>query len=353
MTDHVRQLGNTTRGAKPSLLRQAIQGCVFATLLYSAEIWYGPHTSKWAVKQLQYVMNRATRAVLPVYKTTPISVLLRETSSGPAGAGLNRIHDHLALRIAAADSDHPLRRRYHNEPTWNIKTRDAILQEIGAVGCQDGLEVFKQWAQCRNPLDLTVYLDGSMNGSQNKGAGFCIYRGSQKFLHGCIPLGRTVELYDAEVIGALEGFRVVYSYMMGRFATNVAICLDNQEAAIQLRSGQPTLSSFNQIKEFQTLCITWKSRDREIGVQVGTVLVKWIPDHQGILGNERADTLAKQAFDQQTTRTLASISCAENYAQIFYNNASLDFWKSSAVERYKILDIQMTTRISSELHILT
>lgn len=140
---------------------------------------------------------------------------------------------------------------------------------------------------------------------------------------------------------------------MGRFATNVAICLDNQEAAFRLRSGQPTLTSFNQIKEFQTLCNTWKSRNRATGVQVGTVLVRWIPGHQGILGNERADTLAKQACDQQTTRTLTSIARAKKYAQIVYNNASLYFWNRSAPERYKILGIQMTTRIPSELHMLT
>ncbi|POS84577.1 hypothetical protein EPUL_002799 [Erysiphe pulchra] len=126
ITDHVRQLGNTTRGAKPSLLRQAIQGCVFATLLYGAETWYGPHTSKWALKQRKYVMNRAARAVFPVYKTPPIFVLLRETDWGPVGAWLNRIHDRLAIRTATADSDQPLRRRWKSSHMRWIRQ----LQEI-------------------------------------------------------------------------------------------------------------------------------------------------------------------------------------------------------------------------------
>ena len=52
VTDHVRRLCNTTRGACPGLLRQAVQGCAFATLFYGAETWYGPQTSKWALNQV-------------------------------------------------------------------------------------------------------------------------------------------------------------------------------------------------------------------------------------------------------------------------------------------------------------
>lgn len=45
VTDHVRRLCNTTRGTSPGLLRQALQGCAFATLFYGAETWYGPQIS--------------------------------------------------------------------------------------------------------------------------------------------------------------------------------------------------------------------------------------------------------------------------------------------------------------------
>ena len=78
ITDHLRRLGNTTRGANPKLLRHAAQGCVFPTPLYGAETWYSPHTSQWILEQVQIALNRTCRAILPVYKTTPVPVLLRE-----------------------------------------------------------------------------------------------------------------------------------------------------------------------------------------------------------------------------------------------------------------------------------
>ena len=67
ITDHVRRLCNTNRGTSPSLLRQAIQGCAFVSLFYGAETWYGPQTSKCGLNQVQIALNRAARAVLPVY----------------------------------------------------------------------------------------------------------------------------------------------------------------------------------------------------------------------------------------------------------------------------------------------
>lgn len=64
VTDHVRRLCNTARVASPSLLRQAVQGCAFATLFYVAETWYSPQISQWALNQVKTAINRDARAVL-------------------------------------------------------------------------------------------------------------------------------------------------------------------------------------------------------------------------------------------------------------------------------------------------
>lgn len=88
-TDYIRRLCNTVRGSSPGLLRQAIQGCALTTLLYRAETWYGRQTSEWTIIQVQISINWAARAALPVYKTTQLPVLLRETGWGPARAWLD------------------------------------------------------------------------------------------------------------------------------------------------------------------------------------------------------------------------------------------------------------------------
>ncbi|KAI1002253.1 hypothetical protein K3495_g5949 [Podosphaera aphanis] len=257
--DHVRRLCNITRGTSPSLLRQAIQGWAFATLSYGAETWYGPQISQWALNQVQTAMNRVARAVLPIYKTFPTAALMRETGWAPATIWLDRILDRLAVRVAASDPSHPLRHRWNSSkfswirrrqalevssytfrPLWSKINRNMGAQNIGASGRARGFEVFRRWSQLRSPLDLTSFSDGSLDKDGKAEADFCVYRGSQEILFGRIPLGHTAQVYDAEIAGAVAGLRAACSHFMARFATNVAVCLDNEEAAIRLHTRCPT-----------------------------------------------------------------------------------------------------------------
>ena len=46
ITSHIKSLSGVTRGMSHLLLRQALQGAAFATLLYGAETWYSKGTPK-------------------------------------------------------------------------------------------------------------------------------------------------------------------------------------------------------------------------------------------------------------------------------------------------------------------
>ncbi|KAI0994911.1 hypothetical protein K3495_g13269, partial [Podosphaera aphanis] len=339
--DHVRRLCNTTCGVSPGLLRQAVQGCAFATLFYGAETWYGPQSSKWALNQVQLTINRAARAVLPVYKTFPIPALLRETGWGPAKAWLERIQDRLAIRVAAADPHHPLRNRWNSEhfawirrrqalelsvntddPPWLSLDHHSIRQEIGAAGRRTGLESYECWTRLRSPLDLTVFSDGSMNEDGNSGAGY-----SEQSL-ACGQLAPT---------------------RWPDFAKNVAICLDNEEAAIRLHAGRPSPSSSTRILDFQELRGTWKNRERATATLPGSVQVRWVPAHQGITGNLRADALAKEACNLLTEISEATIARAKSLSEERYLDELGQYWNLQAPRRYKELGIEMKFRLPMEL----
>jgi hypothetical protein len=90
-----------------------------------------------------------------------------------------------------------------------------------------------------------------MNKDSNTGTIYYIYHGSQLLKQGQVPLGKTTEVYDAEVIGALAGLHAALHTCMTRFATNIMICLNNQEAALRLYTGIPTSTSASEIIEFQ------------------------------------------------------------------------------------------------------
>ncbi|KAI0991570.1 hypothetical protein K3495_g16617, partial [Podosphaera aphanis] len=230
--------------------------------------------------------------------------------------------------------------------------RESLALQVGASGRLNGLESYERWARERNPLDLTVFSDGSVNKAGKAGAGYCVYRGSQEILYGKVPLGHTAQIYDAEIIGAVAGLRAACSHFMARFATNVAVCLDNEEAAIRLHSGWLTPSSSHQITEFQNLRETWARRERAAAANIGNVQIRWIPGHKGIAGNTRADTLAKQACNSETTRSEASIASAYRLLEERYNEVLASYWDLNAPKRYKDLQIGMSSRIPAELFII-
>lgn len=371
VTDHVKRLCNTVRGTNTLLLRKAIQGSALATLFYGSETWYGPKTSDWVLNQVQYAINRAARAVLPVYKTTPVAALLRETGWGPAITWLDRSRDRLAARIAAADPKHPLRRRWNSphfqwirerqdlelcediqRPPWEQIDRSAAKLEINAVGRDNGILDFSNWVatQEHKLLDLTVYSDGSVNKDGLAGAAYCLFRGPHsEIAHGLVPLGRTAEVYDAEIHGALEGLRAAINHTMAKYATDVTICLDNEEAALRLYTGIATSSSSGQIAEFQLLRRQWESRNFSMVAAAGRVNIRWVPSHSKIRGNERADTLAKTACNMHTNRTQASTAKARHLIAERYEIGITTYWHKKAPERYKRLEIVMTGKPPPEL----
>lgn len=168
-------------------------------------------------------------------------------------------------------------------------------------------------------------------------------------MSGRVPLGRNVEVYDAEIIGAVSGLRAACSHLMARFAKNVTVCLDNEEAAIRLHAGCATPSSSTRILEFQSLRRTWLERPKAITTYEGSVLVRWIPGHQGIVGNERADTLAKLACSLESQNTEASVARGRRLLEERYNDSLVSYWNSHAPKRYKDLGINMCTRTPPEI----
>lgn len=104
----------------------------------------------------------------------------------------------------------------------------------------------------------------------------------------------------------------------------------------------------NQIQEFQSLRKTWHLRERTTVAQGGQVLVRWIPGHQKIPGNVRADSFAKSVCGEDILCTTIIIAWAERLDQDRYTNYEALNLQNYALDRYRKLNIEICTKVPPE-----
>ncbi|OHW91300.1 reverse transcriptase, partial [Colletotrichum incanum] len=216
----LQHLSNTKGGLPAAAARRAVIACVLPTALYGAETWYAglnrparnrsnttTATSsaanqvatvstgqKGLVKRAGKVITAAARAILPVWKTTPTSSLLRD-------AGL---------------------------PTAKVALEGAWLKTV--------------------PDNHTViYSNGSKAPEGATGFGFVIYRKNKRIAQGCGRLS-TAEVFDGEAEGARAGLRRALLTSQGQ---PIHICIDNSSVIQGIRGMAPDSSqaAFLEIQE--------------------------------------------------------------------------------------------------------
>jgi hypothetical protein len=116
------------------------------------------------------------------------------------------------------------------------------------------------------------------------------------------------------------------------------VCLDNIAAASCLR-GKPSDSSQDVFIEFQTLAAAH-----------GATSVRWVPGHAKIPGNEEADELAKAGCLQPVTAdTLPTLAYLRRAARQRPKGTFATWWRESAPDQYKPLELSAMTRCPPEL----
>ncbi|KAK2752250.1 reverse transcriptase [Colletotrichum kahawae] len=345
----LRHLSNTKGGLPAAAALQAAIACVLLTALYGAETWYAglkrparnssttatsssannqaatvSTRQKGLVKRVEKVMTAAARAILPVWKTTPTSTLLRDAGLPTAKVALEGTR---LQRTAALLPRCP---------------RPLLLQPQYLSGLQDptagrskekAAKAFQDWLKTVPDNHTIIYSDGSKAPNGATGFGFVIYRSNKRIAQGCGRLS-VAGVFDGEVEGARAGLRRALLTSQGQ---PIHICIDNTSVIQGIRGGAPD-SSQAAFLEIQA------------AARIYTIQTHWSPGHQGIKGNEEADSLAKEGTTLPVPRgLLATLSGIERLTQEHKQRQYRKWWRQEATPRYTQLGLKATLSCPPEL----
>ncbi|OAQ62538.1 endonuclease/reverse transcriptase [Purpureocillium lilacinum] len=326
--------------------------------------WYpGLSSPRWSqptkegssgIQQLLRKMNKSLhnsmRAVLPVWRTTPIAALHRESGIPPIAQLLETRRMRFAARLKRMDEAHPLAKRTlqpkpptihrsiklkYQMPREAFRTRlrrsDQLLPRstrplllprrfdehatpLQTAPKDESAKDFLEWLRSIPRETLIVNSDG--------------------FFRRRRPLA---EVFDAEAKGALEGLRAALNLPSPR---RIFVCLDNLGVATCL-GGMPADSSLEVFLEFQALATAH-----------GAVKVRWIPGHTKIAGNEQADALAKAATSlPKPADALPTVAHLRRTARQQSRDAFEACWDASAPDQYKPLHLKPAIGCPPELEL--
>ncbi|KAK1502579.1 hypothetical protein CTAM01_05392 [Colletotrichum tamarilloi] len=161
------------------------------------------------VQKIDSVITAAARAILPVWRTTPTSSLLRDAGLPSAQVALEGVRLRAAVRLQKIDRRHPLVSRLSQQAQQQTRLqrtaellptceRPAFLQPQYQPGSQHQIVVqskaeaaksFEAWLKTVPESHMVVFSDGSRATNGAVGYGFVIYRDSKRIAQGCGRLG--------------------------------------------------------------------------------------------------------------------------------------------------------------------
>jgi ribonuclease HI len=189
------------------------------------------------------------------------------------------------------------------------------------------------------PLRISVYLDGSQT-SQGAGYGYAVYFSPILVTKGHGPAGPRIEVYDAEIMGAVEGLRAALEQPCIGYSTHLVILLDNLAAASLLTGYRPTPHRHGLSESFSQLAAQWMEAPSTLTMPRKPLQVRWIPGHSGIAGNELADKLAKLRSFIYSPNIPPSPAYLQQEAKILLRKDTYTVYDRKAPQAYKTLNIR-------------
>ncbi|PPR03941.1 hypothetical protein CVT26_001146 [Gymnopilus dilepis] len=338
-------LANTVRGLSQVHLRRLYTACVIPKILYACPAWW--NGTRYQSKPLEKVQNRALRLICAAFRTTPITALEIEASIPPIR---HQIHLHIkrcAIRFNKLDPNNALIRRLPNSwhdgqeptpapplpphPNKLTHPRSTTLQIIAShtSPAHERIQPFliPPWRRtpshypgrlfinnCPVSSDkdtlkdqhiqlveglksninaIVVYSDGSLvkqSGFQRAGAATVGFHCGSEIFSSRMGLGGHAEIFDAEQAALMMSATKAVDFARNQGnITHLHFYSDNSSAISSIFDPKPRGGQLYSYTFCNKICDFLDNNPQ------AQIHISWCPSHCGILGNERADQLAKEA----------------------------------------------------------
>ncbi len=294
-----------TWGISPSGIKWIYNQVILPSVMYSSVVWHHSVEQKLYLKQrLDTIQRHAALQITRGLKSTPtanleimaglqpISLKAQETAIksalrlklngnwnsnyqyGPKGGSKSH-----AYSVDSSLKKIPL---YSTSLQDNI-TSALVLDRRFSTRIDDRLTALRFIEQI-GPQSWQLYTDGSKIG-EFTGAGFCAIKDREEHERKSFNLGSLATVYQCELFAI--HMASVWAFENLTLPSHLFFLSDSQAAIKALNS--------TQVNSGQVLDII--TQLNRLGT-IHRVEVRWVPGHEGIPGNERADELARQGSSQ-------------------------------------------------------
>ncbi|KAF0311097.1 putative RNA-directed DNA polymerase from transposon BS [Amphibalanus amphitrite] len=364
-TNQLRLLTGREWGLEERQLRIVASGYIRGALEHAAAAWL-PAASPSHIMLLEREMREAARVVTGCPRSTPAHAVMAEAGLAPVAERRTALAARLLAKARALPAGDPLRKVAESQvptrlstvtgwrgvgeetwraagicppiepilplpdPPWEPSPTVSFGLDIGAAIPTAASDTWKRNAASQHLAALPqcatwVWTDGSAtDGVLNGGAGALIVwpDGEERSVRA--PAGRLCSSFRAEMVA----LRTALSFLLENplhADDPVVICTDSQSALAALREGPAA--------QYSPLGgAIWRAL-RGLTAGGRQVHLQWVPSHCGLEGNERADSIAKEASNLAQDQAPIDVQTAHRAAARVARARTIQAWPAGWFRR--------------------